>query len=345
MPCICKPIVRWVAHPAFLLQNGIEYMAAHTFGLLEFFVEAALVPRWKTFRALQLLGVTLVVSGQLLRSLAMVHASTNFSHTVAHAKREDHVLVTHGVYSFARHPSYAGFLYWAVGTQILLGNPVSTVLFIMVLTRFFARRIQRRCRVTDAQTRSTCSTTFLAARTHGTARKCRAAYPWSDLSRDTRRVGCARPPFCSRMTESSIQVAVRIRPLNAKEVSLLAPVDTSQPFQGDGGLAGSPSKAQNAVTAMRTNYIRNILSPVDDRVLVFDPAEPVSHIRGKNTTPSTHMHLHGNGRRARDVRYAFDRVFPPPTTQQEVYANTVERMLPGLLNGFNASVFAYGVRV
>lgn len=123
------------------------------------------------------------------------------------------------------------------------------------------------------------------------------------------------------MTESSIQVAVRIRPLNAKEVSLLAPVDTSQPFQGDGGLAGSPSKAPNAITAMRTNYIRNILSPVDDKVLVFDPADPSANVRGAR--PAMHMQFHGNGRRARDVRYAFDRVFPPPTTQQEVYRGTV----------------------
>ncbi|WFC97679.1 tubulin-dependent ATPase kip3 [Malassezia yamatoensis] len=144
------------------------------------------------------------------------------------------------------------------------------------------------------------------------------------------------------MTESSIQVAVRIRPLNAKEISLLAPVDTSQPFQGDGGLAGSPSKAPNAITAMRTNYIRNILSPVDDRVLVFDPAVPAAQVRGLKHAPQLHMHLHGNGRRARDVRYAFDRVFPPSTTQQEVYQGTVEPMLTGILSGFNASVFAYG---
>ena len=95
------------------------------------------------------------------------------------------------------------------------------------------------------------------------------------------------------MTESSIQVAVRIRPLNAKEVSLLAPVDTSQPFQGDGGLAGSPSKAPNAITAMRTNYIRNILSPVDDKVLVFDPADPSANMRGAR--PAMHMQFHGNG--------------------------------------------------
>lgn len=130
-------------YAAFLLQNGIEYMAAHLFGVLEFLLEAAIVPSWKQIRGLQMLGVVLIGIGQLLRSLAMVHASTNFSHTVANVKRSDHVLVTHGVYRFARHPSYAGFFYWAVGTQLLLGNPISTLLFIMILSRFFSQRIRR----------------------------------------------------------------------------------------------------------------------------------------------------------------------------------------------------------
>ena len=47
--------------PAFLLQNGVEYAAAHVFGLLEFLVEGAFVPHWKQVRALQVLGVLLLV--------------------------------------------------------------------------------------------------------------------------------------------------------------------------------------------------------------------------------------------------------------------------------------------
>ena len=168
------------------------------------------------------------------------------------------------------------------------------------------------------------------------------------------------------MTDSSIQVVVRVRPLNAKEASLLAPIDTSKAFQGDGGLAASPSRTQSTIAAMRSNYIRNIIAPVDDRVLVFDPVEP-DMVRGSGTitagsgssnsighgtgdaasrcrsgTFSSHMQFHGNSRRPRDVRYAFDRVFPPSTTQREVYRGTIEPMFAGLLSGFNASVFAYG---
>ncbi len=44
-------------------------------------------------------------------------------------------------YSYSRHPSYVGFFWWAVATQLLLGNIVSTIAFIVILGRFFSSRI------------------------------------------------------------------------------------------------------------------------------------------------------------------------------------------------------------
>jgi protein-S-isoprenylcysteine O-methyltransferase len=41
----------------------------------------------------------MVLIGQALRSAAMIHATTNFSHLVAMHKRESHKLVTDGVYA------------------------------------------------------------------------------------------------------------------------------------------------------------------------------------------------------------------------------------------------------
>ena len=118
-------------------------MAAHIFGVLEYMLECACTrSAWKHTQFIQCVGVALILAGQLLRSFAMIHASTNFSHALAHTKREDHTLVTTGVYALARHPSYAGFFWWALGTQIFLGNPVATVGFAVLLTRFFAHRIQ-----------------------------------------------------------------------------------------------------------------------------------------------------------------------------------------------------------
>jgi protein-S-isoprenylcysteine O-methyltransferase len=40
-----------------------------------------------------------------------------------------------------RHPSYVGFFYWAVGTQLLLCNPFSTILYTIAAWTFFRHRI------------------------------------------------------------------------------------------------------------------------------------------------------------------------------------------------------------
>ena len=72
----------------------------------------------------------------------MIEAASNFSHQIATEKKASHTLVTSGVYSLVRHPSYFGFFWWSVGTQIFLANPLSTVVFVAVLWRFFSRRIQ-----------------------------------------------------------------------------------------------------------------------------------------------------------------------------------------------------------
>jgi kinesin family member 18/19 len=47
-------------------------------------------------------------------------------------------------------------------------------------------------------------------------------------------------------------------------------------------------------------------------------------------------------RRAKDQKYAFDRVFGETTTQLEVYEGTTKKLIPSVLSGYNATVFAYG---
>ena len=46
--------------------------------------------------------------------------------------------------------------------------------------------------------------------------------------------------------------------------------------------------------------------------------------------------------RSREKRYAFDRVFQPMANNLHVYENTTRNLLPGILEGYNATVFAYG---
>lgn len=47
----------------------------------------------------EFIGMVLVLVGQALRSTAMIHAATNFSHAVAFRKLDTHQLVTDGVYA------------------------------------------------------------------------------------------------------------------------------------------------------------------------------------------------------------------------------------------------------
>jgi protein-S-isoprenylcysteine O-methyltransferase len=50
--------------------------------------------------------------------------------------------VTYGVYRYIRHPGYFGFFVFALGTQTMLQNPVTIVVFAVVLWRFFSERIR-----------------------------------------------------------------------------------------------------------------------------------------------------------------------------------------------------------
>jgi len=88
-----------------------------------------------------LVGLVLVVVGQTVRSVAMVQAGPSFNHMVQHQRSAAHVLVTTGIYGRLRHPSYFGFFWWALGTQLALGNVISFFAYTAVLWRFFSTRV------------------------------------------------------------------------------------------------------------------------------------------------------------------------------------------------------------
>ncbi|RQM21031.1 hypothetical protein B5M09_000180 [Aphanomyces astaci] len=59
--------------------------------------------------------------------------------------------------------------------------------------------------------------------------------------------------------------------------------------------------------------------------------------------PGNHKDVVGKLRhRSREKRYAFDYVFSPSDGQATVYNNTTKFLIHGILQGFNATVFAYG---
>ena len=105
---------------------------------------------------------------------------------------------------------------------------------------------------------------------------------------------------------SNIKVVVRVRPQNTKE--------------------------------QEGNH-RVVIRVLDDNMLVFDPKEEASpgFFHGKRRRGRDIMH-----KKNRDIRFAFDRVFDMHCDNREVYENTTQGILHGLLDGYNCSVFAYG---
>ncbi|RBR24745.1 uncharacterized protein FIESC28_02518 [Fusarium coffeatum] len=129
--------------------------------------------------------------------------------------------------------------------------------------------------------------------------------------------------------QSSITVAVRVRPFTIREAAQLQKNDNGTVFLGDGSLAAAPTPM------LHQRGIRSVIKVVDDRCLVFDPPEdnPV-HKFGRSVLPTS--------KKVKDQVFAFDRVFDDNTTQSEVYEGTTRTLLDSVLEGYNATVFAYG---
>ncbi|KAJ5384895.1 hypothetical protein N7517_002806 [Penicillium concentricum] len=113
---------------------------------------------------------------------------------------------------------------------------------------------------------------------------------------------------------SSISVAVRVRPFTIREAAQITRCDEGPLFLGDGSLAGAPTPKLNQ------KGIRSIVKVIDDRCLSVVP----------------------NGKRVKDQTFAFDRIFDQNASQGEVYESTTRSLLDNVLDGYNATVFAYG---
>lgn len=116
------------------------YCLAMTAACIEYAIERLFVPGLK-LPVVSKLGIAAVTVGEGIRKTAMVTAKGNFTHLIQFKKKEGHELVTHGIYRWVRHPGYLGWFIWAVGTQLLLVNPICTLAFILTIWRFFKVRV------------------------------------------------------------------------------------------------------------------------------------------------------------------------------------------------------------
>ncbi|QSZ29162.1 hypothetical protein DSL72_003673 [Monilinia vaccinii-corymbosi] len=147
---------------SFLLTgNGSAYNIAHSAAIAEFLITNTFFPDGSPYTVfgrqvppsissfppgtqnfILLLGLLLMLLGQTVRSVAMIQAGRSFNHIVQFTRLRSHELVTTGLYSFLRHPSYFGFFWWGLGTQMVLGNLYCFAAYAFVLWMFFNRRIE-----------------------------------------------------------------------------------------------------------------------------------------------------------------------------------------------------------
>eukprot|EP01060_Flectonema_neradi_P000730 TRINITY_DN10454_c2_g2_i1.p1 TRINITY_DN10454_c2_g2~~TRINITY_DN10454_c2_g2_i1.p1 ORF type:complete len:257 (+),score=41.12 TRINITY_DN10454_c2_g2_i1:68-772(+) len=119
-----------------------NYNVAMAVAALEYVIEWFLFPRLKqNHLKVSIAGGVLMMFAAIVRIAAMVQCGSNFSHVIEDEKRESHKLVTSGLFSVLRHPSYFGWFYWSISTQIVLLNPVSFLLYTAAAWTFFHQRI------------------------------------------------------------------------------------------------------------------------------------------------------------------------------------------------------------
>lgn len=88
------------------------------------------------------LGIIFSLSGQFVRSLAIKTAGRSFNHIINEKYIKQNKLVTNGIYSVCRHPSYLGYLIWFIGLEIILNNFITLLVGYVILTIFFNKRIE-----------------------------------------------------------------------------------------------------------------------------------------------------------------------------------------------------------
>ncbi|XP_014669588.1 PREDICTED: protein-S-isoprenylcysteine O-methyltransferase-like [Priapulus caudatus] len=126
---------------SFLLNHSVEYGIAVVAGITEYVIELFIIPGIKQVSIFSVVGLLIIIAGEGLRKLAMFTARSNFNHIIQTYKERDHVLVTHGIYKYMRHPSYVGWFIWTLGTQLMLCNPICLVAYTLASWRFFKERV------------------------------------------------------------------------------------------------------------------------------------------------------------------------------------------------------------
>jgi len=77
------------------------------------------------------MGVGMILSGLIIRIVAIGTLKKNFSNRLR--IREDHTLVTNGIYHWIRHPAYLGLILIVLGIPVLLSSVLGFLVMFLVV--------------------------------------------------------------------------------------------------------------------------------------------------------------------------------------------------------------------
>lgn len=144
--------------------------------------------------------------------------------------------------------------------------------------------------------------------------------------------GSFYPILCGIQTILTQYHVVRVRPPTDSEAARLPEPCYETNIRGDGALS-TPGRVTSTAT------LRDIIQIVDDRILTFDPDE-----KDRSRSFMERGFMPPGTKRYKDKRFMFDKVFGHEARQGDVFSATSQPLLKGLFEGYNATVFAYGVR-
>ena len=85
------------------------------------------------------------------------------------------------------------------------------------------------------------------------------------------------------------------------------------------------------------------IRPLNKNEFQISPIEGVKVINNSSLLVTTDSSLNNKkSNQIKEQQFFFDHVFDKNTSQQEIYENTTKNLLLGIIEGFNATVFAYG---
>jgi protein-S-isoprenylcysteine O-methyltransferase len=125
----------------YLINHSKNWVISTLISFAEFIIGTYFFDKYKKIKIFFIIGLLMTIVGQYFRIASLYTGKKNFTHRIRYDKANDHELITHGVYSLSRHPSYFGFYLWSVGIEVMCCNPICTIAFTIVLFKFFENRI------------------------------------------------------------------------------------------------------------------------------------------------------------------------------------------------------------